>query len=211
MIRRSVLFFTLIIVLSATGCIKDTYDMNKLSNKVQLSPSLVISAVNGNITFSELNFNFIGRATFLVIDTVDNFMKVDGSDKDNPVKPENFEKLQVVITANNGYPLKVSLKMDLYSSNTHTITSKIPVEAKPSLEPAPTDSNGKITGTGLTKTTTRIDFTREFLSSVPRSDKVIFRFTFSTPDNGTHDVQIIPNYKIYFDVALIVKPVINLN
>jgi hypothetical protein len=54
MIRRSFLFILIIMVLSTTGCIKETYDMKKLSKKAHLSPTVGISAIRGNISLSDL-------------------------------------------------------------------------------------------------------------------------------------------------------------
>src|SRR5512138_2731293 len=48
------LFITLIFSLSVfTGCIKDTYEMDKLSEQKQFSPSFGIPLVKGNITVAE--------------------------------------------------------------------------------------------------------------------------------------------------------------
>ena len=54
MIKRSFLFVSVIMVLSITGCIKETYNMNMLSKKAHLSPTLAISAVKGDIAFSDM-------------------------------------------------------------------------------------------------------------------------------------------------------------
>jgi hypothetical protein len=207
MLRRSILFLIMTMFLSSTGCIKETYDMNKLSNKDYLSPTVKIPAVNGNVTFSELNINLNVRINGLqIIDTLDNFLKLDGLDKDNPLKPENFEMLGVAIVATNGFPLDVSVQMSLYNSSTHTIKSTFDTEKI--LEAAPVNSSGKVSTAN--KFTKEIKFTRNFLSSIPQSDKIIFQFTFSTPNNGSNFVSIYSDYRIYFNVALVMKPAINL-
>lgn len=41
-------------MLLAYGCIKDTYDMDKLSDKMAISPEFAISAFSGDVSFSEL-------------------------------------------------------------------------------------------------------------------------------------------------------------
>ena len=53
MIKRIFLFISLILFLSVTGCVKDTYNMKMLSKKAYLSPTLAISAVKGDISFSD--------------------------------------------------------------------------------------------------------------------------------------------------------------
>jgi hypothetical protein len=83
------------------------------------------------------------------------------------------------------------------------------VKAKDILAAAPVDSNGKVTGAA--ESSTSIEFTKELLSSIPTSDKIIFQFTFSTPNNGTNYVSIYSDYKLYFNAAVILKPDINLN
>jgi len=139
-------------------------------------------------------------------DTVDNFIKDDGSSNDNSVKPENFELLRIDVTAKNGFPFGVSLKMSLYDSLTQTIKST--VNATDLLEPAPVDSNGKVSGT--TDTGTSIEFTKEFFSAAGKADKIIFQFTLNTTGSGSKDVKIYSDYRIDFNAALVVKPDINL-
>ena len=53
MIKRSFLFISVIIVLSVTGCLKETYNMNMLSKQAHLSPTLGISAVTGDVSFAD--------------------------------------------------------------------------------------------------------------------------------------------------------------
>lgn len=138
-------------------------------------------------------------------DTVDNFLKSDGNN--NPLKPEDFQLLRVKINATNGFPLGVSLKMSLYDSKKNTIINTI--SAKDVLTPAPVDSNGK--ANGVTETSTTIEFTREFFSSVKNADKIIFQFTLITTGNGSQDVKIYSDYRLKFNAALVIKPDINLN
>jgi hypothetical protein len=52
--RKSFLLVSMIMVLSTTGCIKETYDMSMLSKKMHLSPTLVISAIKGDISLSDI-------------------------------------------------------------------------------------------------------------------------------------------------------------
>jgi len=53
LIKRSFRIIQLIIVISLPGCIKDTYNMKMLSRQAHLSPTLAISAVKGDISFSD--------------------------------------------------------------------------------------------------------------------------------------------------------------
>lgn len=42
------------LVLIISGCIKETYNMNKLSGKINYSPTLSVVAANGTISLSDL-------------------------------------------------------------------------------------------------------------------------------------------------------------
>lgn len=138
-------------------------------------------------------------------DTVDNFLKED-KNSNNPIKPEDFQLLQFNVVAENGFPVGVSLKMSLYDSSTGLI--KNTVNSGTILKPAPVDSNGKVTGT--TKSTTTIEFTKDFFSSVSGADKIIFWLTLNTTVNGAQGVKIYSDYTFDFSAAVVVKPDIKL-
>jgi hypothetical protein len=142
---------------------------------------------------------------FEYTDTVNNFLNDSSINNDN-FKLENVELLRVNIAAKNGFPLGVSVKMSLYDSSTNVIKST--VDAANILEPAPVDSNGK--ATGVTETSTSIEFTNEFFSSITKADKIIFGFTLNSTGNGTKDITIYSDYRIDFKASLVVKPDIKL-
>ena len=135
-------------------------------------------------------------------DTVDNFLQIEDSDDDTPVNPDDFEFLRIDITAENGFPLGVSVSITLYDSVAKVNRST--VEADKVMEPAPVDSNGRVTEPK--ECSASIEITREFWNSVDISDKIIFRFTMITTDNGTKDVKIYSDYKIDFKARLVLKP-----
>jgi hypothetical protein len=135
-------------------------------------------------------------------DTVDNFLQIEDSDEDSPVDPDDFEFLRIDITAENGFPLGVSVSVILYDPVAKVNRST--VEADKVLEPAPVDSNGHVTEPK--ECSASIEITREFWNSVDISDKIIFRFTMITTDNGTKDVKIYSDYKIDFKASLVLKP-----
>jgi len=74
---------------------------------------------------------------------------VEGSDKGNPLNPENFELLNLEVTALNGFPLRVSLQMSLYNSGTHITIGA--VNATNFLEAASVDNSGKAVSATETK------------------------------------------------------------
>jgi hypothetical protein len=157
------------------------------------------SNLNGSIEIEvPLNFHM---NNLQYTDTVDNFLKEDNGAGDNPVKPENFELLRIDFSAKNGFPLGASLEMILYNSSTY---EKSTIKATGILEPAPVDSNGK--ANGVTETSTKIEFTKDYFHSIPKSDKIIFRFTLITTGNGIRDVKIYSDYRLDFKAALVWKP-----
>jgi hypothetical protein len=98
------------------------------------------------------------------------------------------------------------MKMCLYNSSTNDTTST--VNAKDILKPATVDNNGKTTG--VTETSTSIEFTKEFFKKVNTANKIIFWFTLNSTGNGSQDVKIYSDYRINFNASLVVKPDINL-
>ena len=54
MIKKLLLFGFITAILAGGGCVKDTYDMKLLSKKAHLSPTLVLSAVKGDMTLSDI-------------------------------------------------------------------------------------------------------------------------------------------------------------
>ncbi|MCU0455646.1 MAG: hypothetical protein MUE74_05020 [Bacteroidales bacterium] len=52
--KIQLLLITLALLALVAGCIKETYDMDRLSMKAHLSPTLAISAVRGNISISDI-------------------------------------------------------------------------------------------------------------------------------------------------------------
>ena len=179
---------------TVTTSVKSVQGGNNILGPAQLIGSLEID-VPMELKINNLQFT----------DTLDNFIKDNSNNSDNPLNPEDFQFLRVRISAKNGFPLGASLKMSLYDSATHTI--KNTVDATEVLAPATVDSNGKVTG--VTETSTVIEFTKEFFSSVNKADKIIFRFTLNSTGNGSQIVKIYSDYRINFNAALVVKPDIN--
>jgi len=138
-------------------------------------------------------------------DTIDNFLNDDSDD--SQVDISNFGLLRINLSANNGFPLGVSLKMSLYDSVTGKVKNTI--NAADILKAAPVDGTGKAVGSA--ETNTSIEFTKDFFKSVNSADKIIFVFTLNTTENGSKDVKIYSDYRIGFKASLVVKPDFNLN
>jgi len=54
MVKRSFLYTSVVIVLCLAGCVNETYDMRMLSKQAHLSPTLALSAVKGDVSFSDM-------------------------------------------------------------------------------------------------------------------------------------------------------------
>ena len=134
-------------------------------------------------------------------DTIDNFLQVDAG-SDSPIKPENFQSFEFLLTAKNYFPLGVTTKMSLYDDKTNTIKSTI--DATTILEAAPVDANGK--SNGFKETTTKLLITKSFFDNVSSADKIIIWFTLNTTANGSVDVKIYSDNRIEFKTAVVVKP-----
>lgn len=141
----------------------------------------------------EFRFN-----NFQLSDTIDNFLK----DEDGSFDGSDFEKIQLALSAKNGFPLGISVKMSLYDSVTRTIKST--VDATDLLKPASIDNTGK--SNTPAESAVNIILNSDFFNSVNNADKIIFRFTLVTSDNGTKDVKIYSDYKLSFGASFCAKP-----
>ena len=138
-------------------------------------------------------------------DTLDNFLKLKSTDN-SPFNPADMDSLQIKITANNGFPLGVSVKLMLYDSVKKSVVKTI--DATDFLKPAPIDANGLVTG--ITASSVTIDCSKTFFTAINSANKIIFMFTLNTTDNGTKDVKIYSNYSILFTASFFAKPNFNL-
>jgi hypothetical protein len=138
-------------------------------------------------------------------DTMDNFLKVDD---DNPVKPENFKSLELNLTAINGFPLGIAVKMSLYNSKTRKVLRTI--DASSLLGAAKIDSKtGKVVENK--ETTTSLKLTKEFFDDIKNADQIIIWFALNTSGDGIVDVKIYSDYSIQFKASLLFKPDIIFN
>jgi hypothetical protein len=162
-----------------TSTVKDNGTLNDAIGANRLTGSLEID-VPMDLSLTNLQFT----------DTVNNFIKSNSSN--NPLNPEDFQLLRIIVSAKNGFPLGATLKISLYDSATNTVKST--VDATGLLNPAPVDSN-----------------TKDFFSNLNKADKIIFRVTLNTTGNESQEVKIYSDYRINFNAALVVKPDIKFN
>jgi len=107
MTKRHSLLLIFILVLIISGCIKETYNMNKLSDKIKYSPSFSIVAANGNISFSDL----VKQSDTVKFDSL-KFVKVVFK-KDSVInfKLKDYFDLSNMVAFNKGYKVG-NLKLD---------------------------------------------------------------------------------------------------
>jgi len=134
-------------------------------------------------------------------DTLDNFLKPD-KNSNGSFSFENMDSLKVNITAQNGFPMGISVKMMLYDSVKKSILKTI--DASNFLLPAPIDASGK--SSGKTQSTTSITFSQAFFDAINSANKVILSFGVNTSGNGTTDVKIYSDYAIIFNASVLAKP-----
>jgi hypothetical protein len=143
-------------------------------------------------------------ANLQLSDTIDNFLATDPGE-DDPL--QDLEELQFILYMENGFPLGVSVMIELYDSTSMTVLETI--DTGELFTAAPVDAEGRVTepGTG----TADIDFTRSFLDATQQADRMIFTFTLNTTDNGTKDVRIYSDYGILFKAAVRLKAGLQFN
>ncbi len=167
----------------------------------------------GNIIFSDSRF-IAGMevevpmefriANLQLSDTVDNFMASE-PEEDNPL--QDLEELEFSLYMENGFPLGVSVMIELYDSTSMTVLETI--DTGELFTAAPVNAEGRVTepGTG----TVDIEFSRSFLDATQQADNIIFTFTLNTTDSGTRDVRIYSDYSILFKAAARLKAGLKFN
>jgi len=139
-------------------------------------------------------------------DTVDSFM--DDGDGEDDISADDIENASVIITAKNEFPLEASIEMSLFDSKTKAVKSTI--KADKVISAAPVDSNGKTIIASVTESVAKIELNKDFFKWADTADKIIFKFTLNTTDNGSKNVRIYSDYKIDFSAALVLKTNINI-
>lgn len=94
-IKRSSLLILSALLLSFSGCIKETYNMNMLSKNNHLSPTLAISAVKGDISFSDA----VKQSDTIVFDQNKLVTFVFKKESIIDLQPTDFAKGTIVKTA----------------------------------------------------------------------------------------------------------------
>lgn len=115
--RRSFLIFYIFMIFVATGCVKDTYDMNMLSKRVHLSPTWKVSAINGDIKLGDL----VKSGDTVMFDETNLLKIVFRKDSVINYVMTDFYNLDNMVAFHQTYPVGV-LSIDQFQGTvTHTL------------------------------------------------------------------------------------------
>jgi len=132
-------------------------------------------------------------------DTLENPLKAEDSEEDEDFGINNVEFASLFLYVNNGFPLEIGFKIQLYDSIADQVLATLDV---PVLFPAaPVDENGIVTGP--TEDTTTIVITGEFLENLEIADELIVRGSLNTYNSGA--VKILTTYTIEFKLGVSTK------
>ena len=137
------------------------------------------------------------RANNLALqDTIENPLKPEDSEEDEDFSISDIEFATLHLFVNNGFPLEIGFKIQLYDSVAGQVLATLDV---PVLFPAaPVDGNGVVTGP--TEDTTSIVITGEFLEYLEIADELIVRGSLNTYNSGA--VKILTTYTIDFKLGV---------
>jgi len=137
------------------------------------------------------------RANNLTLqDTIENPLKPEDSEEDEDFSVDDIEFASLHLFVNNGFPLEIGFKIQLYDSVAGQVLSTLDV---PVLFPAaPVDGNGVVTES--TEDTTSIVITGEFLENLEIADELIVSGSFNTYNSGA--VKILTTYTLDFKLGV---------
>ncbi len=144
-------------------------------------------------------------ANLQLSDTTENFLVSDDPEEDDLI--DMLEEFLIDLYVENGFPLGLSVMIELYDSAAMTVLESI--DTGDLWSPAPVDANGRVTSPSTGST--QIEFTPAFIDAAKLADQIIFTFILNTTDNGTKDVKLYSDYRIVFSVGVKLKAGINLN
>lgn len=145
-------------------------------------------------------------ANLQLSDTTENFLISDDPEEEDPI--DMLEEFKLDLYVENGFPLEVSVMIELYDSTSMTVLETLSTGNL--FSAAPVDLNGRVTQPSIGPPV-QIEFTPDFIDEAKLADQIIFTFTLNTTDNGTKDVKIYSDYRIVFSVGVKLKAGIKLN
>ena len=132
-------------------------------------------------------------------DTLENPLKLEDSEEDEDFGIDNVEFARLFLYVNNGFPLEIGFKIQLYDSIADQVLATLDVRVL--FPAAPVDGNGIVTGS--TEDTTSIVITGAFLENLEIADELIVRGSLNTYNSGA--VKILTTYTIEFKLGVSTK------
>jgi len=136
-----------------------------------------------------------GADNLTLQDTIENPLKMEDSEEDEDFSVDDIEFARLHLFVNNGFPLEIGFKIQLYDSVAGQVLDTLDV---PVLFPAAlVDGNGVVTES---ESTTSIEITGDFLENLEIADELIVRGSLNTSNSG--EVKILTNYTIEFKLGV---------
>jgi len=203
MLKRSFLYISVIVVLFITGCIKETYNMKMLSKQAHLSPTLALSAVKGDISFSDV----VKKSDTVVFDQNKLVILVFKKDSVVDLKLSDFTKATILKTATidpSSYDLNLGDVLNHISGTVKFFNPSIKFNYTNSFhDPIKISLNVSATGKSGTKTLSLAPFTLS-KPNLPVQQEITASYVIDTTNSNLPSlISLLPETINYSGTAVI--------
>jgi hypothetical protein len=203
MLKRSFLYLSVIVVLFITGCIKETYNMSMLSKQAHLSPTLALSAVKGDISFSDV----VKKSDTVVFDQNKLVILVFKKDSVVDLKLSDFTKATIQKTATidpSSYDLNLGDVLNHISGTVKFFNPSIKFNYTNSFhDPIKISLNVSATGKSGTKTLSLAPFTLS-KPNLPVQQEITASYVIDTTNSNLPSlISLLPETINYSGTAVI--------
>src|SRR5665647_274434 len=203
MLKRSFLYISVIVVLFITGCIKETYNMKMLSKQAHLSPTLALSAVKGDISFSDV----VKKSDTVVFDQNKLVILVFKKDSVVDLKLSDFTKATIQKTATidpSSYDLNLGDVLNHISGTVKFFNPSIKFNYTNSFhDPIKISLNVSATGKSGTKTLSLAPFTLS-KPNLPVQQEITASYVIDTTNSNLPSlISLLPETINYSGTAVI--------
>jgi hypothetical protein len=207
MLKRSFLYISVIVVLFVAGCIKETYNMKMLSKQAHLSPTLALSAVKGDISFSDV----VKKSDTVVFDQNKLVILVFKKDSVVDLKLSDFTKATIQKTATidpNFYDLNLGDVLNHISGTVKFFNPSIKFNYTNSFpDPIKISLNVSATGKSGTKTLSLAPFTLS-KPNLPVQQEITASYVIDTTNSNLPSlISLLPETINYSGTAVITSTV----
>jgi len=207
MLKRSFLYISVIVVLFITGCIKETYNMKMLSKQAHLSPTLALSAVKGDISFSDV----VKKSDTVVFDQNKLVILVFKKDSVVDLKLSDFTKATIQKTATidpSSYDLNLGDVLNHISGTVKFFNPSIKFNYTNSFhDPIKISLNVSATGKSGTKTLSLAPFTLS-KPNLPVQQEITASYVIDTTNSNLPSlISLLPETINYSGTAVITSTV----